>query len=145
MPRLPTILVIGSQAISVRPLESSEILEGRGMVDVIAPPLSGWSGGSRPGALRTGHELRPPRTPLGLLVEGGHGHAAQPFDGRAVQADGSRGHLSAGGLVHERHELVGETGHGAADADAPYVRAAAQAVHPAAFGDVALHHRSPAA
>ena len=43
------------------------------------------------------------------------------------------------------HELVGKSGHGAADADAADVRAAADAAHPAALADVALHHRPPAA
>src|SRR5262249_56969816 len=42
-------------------------------------------------------------------------------------------------------ELVGEAGHGAGDADAADVRAAADAVDPAALGHVALDHRSPAA
>ena len=53
--------------------------------------------------------------------------------------------LRAGRLVHERHELVGEAGHGAADADAADVGAAADAGHPAALGDVAVDHRPPAA
>ena len=53
--------------------------------------------------------------------------------------------LRARRLVHERHELVGEAGHGAADADAADVGAAADAGHPAALGDVAVDHRTPAA
>src|SRR6185295_3763284 len=51
---------------------------------------------------------------------------------------------AAGGLVHERHELVGEAGHRAADADPADVGTAAHAVDPAALGHVALDHRAPA-
>src|SRR6476660_9896466 len=44
-------------------------------------------------------------------------------------------------LIHERHVLVGEAGHGARHADAADVRAPADAVHPAAERNVALDHR----
>src|SRR5262245_25754575 len=47
--------------------------------------------------------------------------------------------------VHERHEPVGEAGHRARHADAADVGAAADAVHPAANGDVALDDRAAAA
>ncbi len=40
MPRLPTIRVIGSQAISVRPCASVPTLLGLGMVDVMSSSLS---------------------------------------------------------------------------------------------------------
>src|SRR5438477_492964 len=48
-------------------------------------------------------------------------------------------------LVHERHELVGEPWQRAADADAAHVGTAADAVHPAALGDVADDDGAPAA
>src|SRR5436305_6382244 len=72
---------------------------------------------------------------------------AQLADGAAVSGDGLGGELGAGGFVKKRrlHELVGEAGHGAADADPAHVGAAADAVHPTALADVALHHRPPAA
>ena len=47
-------------------------------------------------------------------------------------------------LIHERHELVGEAGHGAPDADPADVGAAADAAHPSALAHIALHDRSPA-
>src|SRR5881398_247725 len=55
-----------------------------------------------------------------------------------------RGQPAAGRSVHERHELVGEAGHRAADADAADVRAAADPGHPAALRHVAVHDGAPA-
>src|SRR5437764_14642424 len=68
-------------------------------------------------------------------------------DRPAIGGDRLGREAGAGRLVHEGglHELVGEAGHGAADADTADVGAAADAVHPAAFADVALDDRSPAA
>src|SRR5690606_10345878 len=66
-------------------------------------------------------------------------------DQRPVHAQHRRGQSTTRWCVHERHELVRESGHGAADADATDVGATADTVHPAAFGDVAVHHRTPAA
>ena len=63
---------------------------------------------------------------------------------RAVGHDGLRRQQRARRLIHERHELVGKARHRAADADAADVRAAADARHPAALADVALHDRAPA-
>ena len=87
----------------------------------------------------------PGLAPLGLLVDGLVGDPPQPPDHGAVDAAGRRGHPPAGRLVHERHELVGEARHRAADADAADVGAAADAVDPAPLGDVAVDHRAPAA
>ena len=56
-----------------------------------------------------------------------------------------RPRLPPGRLVHERHERVGEAGHGAADADPADVGASPDAAHPAALGHVAVDHRPPAA
>ena len=47
-------------------------------------------------------------------------------------------------LIHERHEFVRKSGHGAADADPSDVRATADPAHPSALADIALHHRTPA-
>src|SRR5262245_36071275 len=83
--------------------------------------------------------------PLRLAIEGVRRPTAQRAHQPAGERAGRRGNLAARRLVHERHELVGEAGHRAADADAADVRTAADPVHPAALGDVAAHHRSPAA
>src|SRR5207248_4806026 len=85
-----------------------------------------------------------PLAPLGLFVGGLRGEAAESADHGAVHRARGGGHLRPGWLVHERHELVGEAGHGAGDADAAHVRAATHAVDPAALGHVALDHRAPA-
>src|SRR5207248_11226951 len=86
-----------------------------------------------------------PLAPLGLFVGGLRGEAAESADHGAVHRARGGGDLGPGWLVHERHELVREAGHGAGDADAADVRAAAHAVDPAALGHVALDHRAPAA
>src|SRR5262245_2233629 len=96
-----------------------------------------------PGSRRPGGEFLTVVAPLGLLVDGPRGDPPQAADRRAVEADGRRGEVPARWLVHERHELVRETRHGASDADAADVRAAADAVDPAALGHVALDDRTP--
>src|ERR1044071_2658854 len=98
-----------------------------------------------PGALRAGGQFAAALTPLGLAVERVSRDLAEAAHRVAVGRDRGRGELAAGRLVHERHELVGEAGHRAADADAADVGATADAVHPAALGDVALDRRAPAA
>src|SRR3954447_9278884 len=140
MPRLPTILVMGSHAISVSPdLSSVVYVVGLGMVEVIvvAP--------SSPGALRAGGQRRAGCAPLGFLVQGARGHAPEPPDRVAVETHRVGRELAARWLVHERHELVREPGHRAADADTADVGTATDAVHPAPLGHVALDHRPPAA
>src|SRR5215471_16229670 len=130
MPRLPTIRVIGSQDISTRPVSSAV---------AIALPFRWYLGtpGS-PALLVAGQQLVALLAPLGLLVGGLGRKAAQRPDDRPVQGAGGRRHLRAGRLVHERHELVGEAGHRARDADAPDVRTAAHAAAPAALRHVAV-------
>src|SRR5581483_2015025 len=66
-------------------------------------------------------------------------------DHRAVHAAGGGGNRRARRFVHEWHKFVGESRHRARDADAAHVRAAADAVDPAALGHIALDHRPPAA
>src|ERR1700748_3261793 len=126
MPRLPTILVMGSQVLSVS--------SGTASVVIASPRL-----------LVAGAEFGALHAPLRFLVHGLGREAAQAADHRPVHAAGGGGHGRARRLVHERHELVREAGHGAGDADAADVRAAADAVDPAALGHVALDHRTPAA
>src|SRR6202035_505064 len=123
MPRLATILVIGSQAISTRPLPAALPLSV--VVATALPPFPSIAG----------KQLRPWFAPLGLLVQGVLGDLAEAADDVAVQSAGRGRHPRAGRLVHERHELVAEARHGAADADAAHVGTAADAVDPAALGD----------
>src|SRR6266702_885827 len=126
MPRLPTILVMGSQVISVS--------SGAASVVIASPRL-----------LVAGAEFGALHAPLRLLVRRAGGEAAEAAYHRAVHAARGRRHGRARRLVHERHELVREAGHRAGDADAAHVGAAAHAVDPAALGHVALDHRAPAA
>src|SRR3954452_7609044 len=135
MPRLPTIRVNGSKAISTR-VRPGVSLVPRDSVAVMA---------GSPGPLRTGHELGRGSSPCRLLVHGPGRHRAQPADGGAVHAGRGGGELGPGWLVHERHELVREAGHRAADADPADVGTPAHAVDPAPLGHVALHDRAPAA
>src|SRR5688572_11392705 len=74
----------------------------------------------------------------------GHAHreAAEGLDHEWVRVAGR--HAAGHRRLHERHELVREPGHGAADADAADVGAATHPVDPPAFGDVAAHHLAPA-
>src|SRR6478752_9655422 len=110
-------------------------------------PTSSVGAGVRhlPGATRPRGELLATVPPLGLLVHRVRGDVAQAADHRAVEAGRGGGELSTRRLVHERHELVGEARHGAADADAAHVRAATDTVDPPALGDVAVHDGTPTA
>src|SRR4051794_33103008 len=92
-----------------------------------------------------GGQLTAAVPPLRLPVDRIVGDGAEATDHPAVHANDRRRQDAAGRLVHEGHELVGEAGHGAGDADAADVGAAADAVHPAALGDVAVDYRAPAA
>src|ERR1022692_2098137 len=145
MPRLPTILVIGSQAISTTPASSTVVIAFPSQwyprpssAGICGRPLS-------PALLVTGQELVALLAPLRFLVRGLRGEPAERADDRSVQRARGRRHSGTWRLVHEGHELVREPRHGAGNADAADVRAAAHAVDPAALGDVALHYRPPAA
>src|SRR6266567_9375233 len=133
MPRLPTILVMGSQVISVSWLWSAP---GTSFSTVVI---------ESPRLLVAGAEFGALRAPLRFLVRRAGGEAAQAADHRAVHAAGGRRYGRARRLVHERHELVGESRHRAGDTDAAHVRAAAHTVDPASLGHVALDHGTPAA
>src|SRR5581483_1333081 len=136
MPRLPTMRVIGSHAISTRPVFSSLVARaGRSVVVIRLPPLGPIAG----------EQLVARSSPLRFLVDRLGRDAAQAADEAAVRAAGRGRHPAARWLVHERHELVGEARRRAADADAAHVGAGADAVDPPALGDVALHDGAPAA
>src|ERR1700736_3099103 len=83
-------------------------------------------------------------TPLGFFVDRVLGYRAQRANSASINSDCGAGHVTTGRFVHEGHELVGEAGHGAADADAADVGAAADARHPASLAHVALHDGTPA-
>src|SRR5664279_2360423 len=123
MPRLPTMRVMGSHAISTRPFLPSPMLLGLGMIDVMAPPFCAKGVGRLPGASGAGGQLLAGFAPLRLLVERGRRLGAQGSHGLAVRLDRVGRELAPGRLVHERHELVGEARHCAADADASDVGA----------------------
>src|SRR5271156_89098 len=146
MPRLPTMRVIGSQFISTRFFD----LLGTSLVGAVIVlidrslcfVLRQWA--SIRSWMVAGGQFSARMTPLWFLVDGGLGHVAQGANGAAVGADGCAGNLCTRRLIHKGHEFVGETGHGAADADAANVGATADSGHPPAFGHIAVHHRAPA-
>src|SRR4028118_428764 len=99
----------------------------------------------RPARVVAGGELLLVVAPLGFLVDRVVGYAPEAPDHGAVDLGHARRERPAGRLVHERHELVRETWHRAADADAADVRASAYPVHPTPLGHVAVDHGPPAA
>src|SRR5262245_15097375 len=139
MPRLPTMRVIGSQFIS-----TSLLVSAVAMVAPLSTPAVSVVAGLQLRSI-AGVELSALVAPARLLVEGLDREVAQRPDDGAVNLAGLGRHPRSRRLVHERHELVGEAGHRAADADAADVGAAADAAEPAALGHVALHDRPPAA
>src|SRR6204780_4645801 len=134
MPRLPTILVMGSQFISVSWAGASASVALFSVIVISSPRL-----------LVAGAEFRALFAPLRFLVQRLGRETAQAADHRAVHAAGGRRDGRAWRLVHERHELVRDPGHRAGDADPAHVRASADAVDPASLGHVALDHGTPAA
>src|SRR5215831_15978291 len=144
MPRLPTIRVIGSQDIST----SFRSLTGASRAGAVAVAmlflLSLVARAVGVGVV-SGGELGAAVPPLRLLIDRGVGETPQVADELPVEAGELGRDHAAGRLVHEGHELVGEAGHGAGDADPADVGAAADARHPAALGDVAVDDGPPAA
>src|SRR5579862_5146198 len=136
MPRLPTIRVMGSQVISVSSGVSPALPDSpySSAVIVCSPRL-----------LVAGAEFRALHAPARFLVRRARGKTAEAAYDRAVHAAGGRRDPRPRRLVHERHELVGEPGHRAGDADAADVRAPPYAVDPASLGHVALDYGAPAA
>src|SRR4051794_26912518 len=102
MPRLPTIRVIGSQAISTSFPASGSIFSRTAIV---------YPSSVAPARLVAGGELRPVLAPLRLLVHGPVRDRAELADDRAVGAAECGRHATARRRIHERHELVGEAGH----------------------------------
>src|SRR3954471_755852 len=100
---------------------------------------------SLPGAGRAGFEFGAGMPPARLFVDSAAGDVPEAADHRPVQARHGRGDVRNGWFIHERHELVREAGHRAADADSADVRAATNAVDPAALRHVAFHDRAPTA
>src|ERR1700689_1627327 len=147
MPRLPTIRVIGSHAISTSWPGSRFAWDGSGMIVVIevCSLTIRLRSCALPGAACARREFVALVSPARFLVERVFGDTAQVADHRAVQARCGGGYLAARRLVHERHEFVREPRHGASDADSADVRAAADAVDPASLGHVAFDHWAPAA
>src|SRR5580693_278760 len=84
-------------------------------------------------------------TPLRFFVHCGVSKRTQSSDGLAVDTDRGGGDFRSRWFIHERHELVRETRHRAADADTSDVRASPDASHPAALWHVAIDNWSPAA
>src|ERR1700735_5589402 len=109
MPRLPTMRVIGSHAISTRPFSSSV-----NFLTTIALP---------PDLLVAGGQVAAWFAPLRLVIERVRGDLPQASDRAAIDPAGHGGDAGPRRLVHERHELVGETRHRAANADTAHIGA----------------------
>src|SRR5579871_2515734 len=82
--------------------------------------------------------------PPGLLVHGVLRDRTQRPNRLAIHTDAACRNSRSRGLIHERHELVWEAGHGAPNTDAANIRAPSDSCHPPALGHVAVDHRSPA-
>src|ERR1700719_4673278 len=83
-------------------------------------------------------------SPLRLFIDRAVGDSAQSAKYSTPQPHHGDRQCRAWWLIHERHELVWKSRHGATDANSTDVRTTANAIHPTAFGDVAIHHRPPA-
>src|SRR5580700_864111 len=153
MPRLPTIRVIGSQFISTRlPFLLGVSLVGAVMVLIrsllyllhalcslhlsVILSIGSW--------MVSGGQFSPRMTPLGFFVHRGLSQGAQSTNRAAIGTNGCAGDPRARWLIHEGHELIRKAGHGAANADATHIGAAADSSHPAALGNIAVHNRPPA-
>src|SRR5262249_7963894 len=110
------------------------------LVEVVKEPLDGAGLGDVPPAARHVALLVPAR----LAVQERLGEASQRADEGAQQTGGGRrdGRSRRPGV--ERREAVRDPRHGAADADAAGVHAAAQVIDGPARGDIAVDHGAPA-
>src|SRR3954447_25976786 len=122
MPRLPTMRVTGSQDMLTRL---------RGLVSVTSRTAMVSPSPVRPARVVAAGQLRAVVAPPRLLVARVVGDRAQLANHPAVHGGHRRGERPARRLVQEGHNFIGKAGHGAADADAADVRAAADASHPA--------------
>ena len=89
-------------------------------------------------------QFRARMPPLRFFVDRVLSDCTQRADRSPVHANAGSRNVCARRFIHERHELVGEAGHRAADADAAHVGTAADSGHPSSLGNVAVHHRTPA-
>src|SRR3954470_757979 len=107
MPRLPTMRVMGSHAISTTSLSAScGVLARVSSIVVIAARLSVREvvavGGKSPVRAVAGLQGCASRAPLGFLVDGAERDAAQLADHRSVDRAGGHGRdFGARRLVHE--------------------------------------------
>src|SRR5262245_23275906 len=138
--------VIGSHDISLT--MTFWVGGGACSVAIVRVSLS-WTGGfpDLPARPIARGQLRPRMTPGRLLVVFVlHVTVAEVLEEGPVRERGEvGGHHAVAVRAHERHVLVWEARHRAADADAAHVGAAADAVHPPAPGHVALGDRAFAA
>src|SRR3954454_14015064 len=102
MPRLPTILVIGSQDMSTMLGASGWTLSRVAMVIALLVA---------PARLVAGGQLVAVVAPARLLVDRRVRDAAQLADQRPVGGGDGRREPTAGRRVYERHDLKGEAGH----------------------------------
>src|SRR5258708_30323624 len=81
---------------------------------------------------------------LAVLVESVLGKAAERPDQGAITSDQIAGKLGTWWLIHERHEFIRESRHGASDTDSSHIGASADPTHPTAFLHIAVDHGTPA-
>src|SRR6185312_1957403 len=143
MPRLPTIRVMGSQFMSTSVRFPFWPAKEVSVVTAICSVLSHSIPVSR-GHITCG-ESRSFVAPFGLSITAVICDGTQRTDHRAVYAYRARRQFRAWRFVHKRHELVWESWHRAADANAADIRAAANASHPTPLRYVAVDHWPPAA
>src|SRR4029077_17198212 len=144
MPRLPTIRVIGSQFISTMfpcgaevPLCGAVITSGINisLVATLSVKFGFVSSG----------QFAARMTPLWFFVDGAICDRAQSPKNASPHTHDDGRKCRSRRRIHERHEFVGETGHGAADANSADVRTTADAVHPTALGHIAINNGAPTA
>src|SRR5580700_4891995 len=81
--------------------------------------------------------------PFGFFVDRVLGDIAERSDGSTIYANRRTRNVSTGGFIHEWHELVGKSRHGATNTNAAHVRAAADAGHPSPLRNITINHRTP--
>src|SRR5262249_61519054 len=94
--------VIGSQAISTKPVSSAVVMALPYFPSGPGHRPRAWS----PGLLEAREELVALLAPLGLLIGGLRGEAAESADHGAVHRAGGRGDLRSRRVAHERPEIV---------------------------------------
>src|SRR5437899_2401686 len=82
-------------------------------------------------------------SPLRFLIQRILRDASQTANQAPIPSADARRYLASRGFIHKRHELIREAGHRAADTNPTDIRTTPNSSHPAAFGHIALHDRSP--